>query len=524
MYNLAEMICNNTHDKDAIIWMLTNGESKRYTYGDLDRKSNQVANMLIELGVRKGDRVLVCLEKNPETIFMILGIIKSGAIYCPLFASSGIESINLKIEDCKPSIIVIQTDLIKKFDKCMKSEYIKKTIIVGQKDGFKEESDNLLYYELIKNCFSTDFKAYNTKKEDISSIHYTSGTTSSKPKGAIHLHGSMERYLYTMDSVFEIKTDDVFWCTADFAWITGTIYGIFGPLGSGATIVITENQIYSLEWVIKVLIELKVNIWYTAPTLLRMLNKNKKVPKDYKLSCLKSIFSVGELLDKAIIDWGELIFQKTIRDTWFQTETGSIVIANYGNNIRKGSMGRPLYDTEISIVNSVGEKLPNFELGKLCIKKGLSSLFNGYWNNEELYNGKFIGDWYKTGDIAYVDDEGFYWFYAREDDVINTAGHLVNPLEVESIINEIEYVDESIVFGIKDLILGEAVKAKIVLKEGIEFNKDIEREIKLIVRRELSPFAVPQRIDLVDKILRTDSGKIVRAKATQLKGDSFEKI
>lgn len=512
MYNLAQEICKKDQNKDSIIWIDKNEVEKNYKYWEMDQSSNKFANLFIELNVKKGDRIVVYAEKTPDLIFAILGILKVGAVYCPIFSSSGLESLKSKIDDCKPKIIITQENLKNNILFYSQTSYVSNIVLINGDDKSLNSKD--IYFSKVKNKLSLSFEAYNTDKDDIAMIHYTSGTTSSKPKGVVSTHKNMERILYSMEQVFDIRKEDLFWCTADFAWITGTVYGILGPLGMGAKILIKERAMNNLKSIKKILKEYNVNIWYTAPTLLRMImkEKNEDIEGD-EFKSLKNIFSVGEHLNKEIIEWGESLFKKYIIDTWFQTETGSIMSANLEKlKEKKGSMGKPLPDIKITILNEKNEILENGEIGKLCIEKNWGSMFVDYWDNNELYKSKFYNEWYLTGDKAYLDKDGYLWFYAREDDVINTAGILVNPLEIEEVINQIEEVKESMVIGVEDELLGQKIKVCIVLSQEDISIRNIERKIRMSVRKNISNYAVPQIIEIYDEIPKTNSGKIIRRK------------
>lgn len=511
MYNLAKKICENDKNKDCIIWLAKDNVEKRYKYEELNLNSNKFANLLISLNVKKGDRVVVYAEKIPDVIFAILGILKIGAIYCPIFSSSGIDSLKSKVDDCKPKIIITQENLKSNILFYKERDYIDNIILL--KTEKNDLSNNEIEFDIIKDKLSSEFEDYKTEKNDIAMIHYTSGTTSPKPKGVVSTHENMERILYSMKMVFELKEEERFWCTADFAWITGTVYGILGPLGVGATIFLRETQMNNLANIKNILKKYNINIWYTAPTLLRMIMKEQSSNNDLNdFKCLRNIFSVGEHLNKEIISWSERVFGKYIIDTWFQTETGSIMISNLEKlETKKGSMGKPLPDIEIGILDEHNKISEIGQIGKLFIKKNWGSMFVDYWKNHNLYNQKFIDDWYFTGDKAFIDEDGYIWFYTREDDVINTAGHLVNPLELEDIINNMEEIKEVMVLGLEDDLLGQKVKACLVLNENNTEIKIIERKIRSIIRKSISSYAVPQIIEIYNELPKTNSGKIVRS-------------
>ncbi len=510
MFNMGEFICRNTSNDIALVGVNKNGDPKKYSYFDLDKYSNRAANMLISMGIKKGDRVVVCAEKNPYLIFMIIGILKVGAIYSPIFTSSGTESFNQKIEDCKPKIIVTQKYLLKKMQFLTKRNNHINIIIMDEDMG----DVDLHYCQVLSikelSKFDYNFEDYSTLENDIAIIHYTSGTTS-KPKGVVHIHKAIKRYKYTMREVFGLSKQDMYWCTANHAWVTGSTYGILGPLSIGATTLVLEPG-YRAAHILDALEKYNIKIWYTAPTLLRMLMREKhEVFEQFENNYLKNIYCVGEPLNVETIQWVDEKFSIIPRDTWFQTETGSIIIANgEKTKVKFGSMGRPLNDVEVTILDDNYKPVVGNVAGNLCIKKNWESMFIDYWNNEDVYNEKFEGEWYITGDIAYCDEDGYYWFKSRADEIINTAGHLVSPFEVENSIIKHPLIQDVAVFGVKDSVLGEKVVAFVIMKNNTQLTNSIKMQIKRIVRQEVMPFAVPQNITRVNEFPKTNSGKISR--------------
>lgn len=481
-------------DTTAIIYVSKDGIEKNYSYRDLDLLSNKAANLLIKKGINKGDRVFVYLDRSPMTYFFALGILKIGAVFCPLFSSFGPDAVKQRFDDCKGKLIIAESKLVENLEGLP-------FVTVDSADFIEElnSSDSNL---------PTPYNKHNDN--DIAIIHYTSGTTG-KPKGAVHKLGALKSHMKTSRDVLHLVKGTKYWCTADPAWVTGTSYGIFGPLSVGAMILVCEPG-YRAHQIFQALEKYKISIWYTAPTLLRMLmRQDKSVFKDYSLSYLKKIYSVGEVLNNEIFQWGMENFHLPIFDTWFQTETGSIMIANTGDfPVKPGSMGKPVGNINATILDDSYNILNKGDIGHLAIKTPWPSMFCDYWGNSDKYKSRFHDDWYITGDLAYKDDDGYFYFVSREDDVINTAGHLLSPYEVETILNTHPFVLESAVVGVKDKILGETVRAYIIIKEEIEPSTKLQLELRMLVRNRLSPFASPQAIEFVDSIPKTQSGKIIR--------------
>ena len=481
-------------DKRALLYVDRQGNEESWSYRNLDIMSNRVANMLKSHGVKKGDRVFVYLERSPETYFFILGIFKLGAIYCPLFPSFGSDAVKERFNDCQGSLILAESKLADNIDGLP-------YILVDREGDFRKR--------LLSE--SKDFDAVEVNKEDYAIIHYTSGTTG-KPKGAVHCHGAILSHWQTSKDIVGLAPGVKCWFTADPAWVTGTSYGVLGALSTGADILVAEPG-YRISQVLGLLEKYDIEIWYTAPTLLRMLmREDPSKAKGYDLSRLKKIFSAGEALNPEVCRWAEDNLGLTIFNHWFQTETGSIIIGYDGTFPKKGydTMGKVLVDVEAEILDDDYNPVPPGNKGHLALKPSWPSMFLDYWGNREQYLSKFIDGWYITGDLAYRDEEGYFYYLSREDDVINTAGHLVTPFEVESALMSHPSVAEVAAKGVPDKLMGEAVKAFVVLKEGYEPTPQLEIEYRSLVRNRVSPFASPQEIEFMDELPKTETGKIIR--------------
>ena len=357
---------------------------------------------------------------------------------------------------------------------------------------------------------SDKFNVELTLPDTPSVLHYTSGSTG-KPKGVLHQHKSVLLQSFTSQHILQLNENEIYWCTADQGWVTGTSYGIIGPWSLGVTQVHFGGS-YDAEVWMSLLENEKITIWYTAPTALRMLmREDRAIYLKHDLKNLKHIFSVGEPLNPEVIHWSRELFKKDIYDTWFQTETGSIMITNRpGLTVKPGSMGKPNGAIDAAIISDEGNIINDKKTGNLCIKAGWDSMFRTYLNNKEVYNKKFKNGYYYSGDLAYRDEEGYYWFVGRNDDVINTAGHLISPFEIESALLEIPEIAESGVIGAPDDILFEKVVAYVRLKDQFSWSDDLEMNIRLRLANKLSSIATPQEIKVIKEVPKNKSGKIMR--------------
>ena len=314
-----------------------------------------------------------------------------------------------------------------------------------------------------------------------------------------------------MDEVLQVEDDDIYWCTADQAWVTGVTYGIIGPWAKGITQIHFTGNFNPIDW-FEILEQEKVSIWYTAPTALRMLmQEESKIIGKFALPGLKRVYSVGEPLNPEILHWVRRVMNKEIYDTWFQTETGGIMIANRpGLEIRPGSMGKPVGKISAIISSESGDELPVEETGSLRIKKNWSSMFRAYLNMEQQYQNKFHGGYYDTGDLAKKDKDGYFWFIGRNDDVINTSGHLVGPFEIESSLLELEEIVDVAIIGAPDAMLFEKIIAFVTLKSGLVWSKSLEVKCRIQISTQISPIAVPSEFIVTNNIPKNRSGKIMR--------------
>jgi acetyl-CoA synthetase len=495
-------------DKTAMRMIASDGACVEYSFKELEAQSNKAANMLQSLGLSKGDIIFSLLPKIPEQFFVLLGALKLQLIASPLFANFGEEAICDRIGSTPAKALITKKSLLKKVERVRNQLPDLKYIILTDSDSHRT-ADILSNTVLMKDAANT-FTVPLTGGDVPSILHFTSGSTG-KPKGVLHVHGAIRTIHQTTTEILSLKEDDIYWCTADQGWVTGTSYGMIGPWSHGVTQIHYNGQ-YNPEAWLSVLEKECVSVWYTAPTALRMLMKEEaSFIKRFDLRNLRLIFSVGEPLNPEIIHWSRKVLGKEIYDTWFMTETAAIMIANRPDlEIKPGSMGKPIAGIEGAIVTDNGTVAEDGQQGNLCLKAGWPSMFIAYLNNKQAYDNKFEGGYYLSGDIAYRDGDGYFWFKARADDVINTAGHLVGPFEIESALLEIPEIKEAAVIGAPDETLFEKIVAFIRMEPERVLNREMELAIRIYISNKISTLAVPQEIVSVDTIPKTKSGKIMR--------------
>ncbi len=502
--------------RTALRWLGKSGQTRELSYGDLAEETSRFANVLRSLGVHKGDRVFALMGRVPELYVAALGTLKAGAVFCPLFSAFGPDPIRQRLQIGEGKVLVTTPALYRR-----KVAELRGTLpsletvllVTGENEAAPPEGTRD-YRELMASA-PTEFLIPPTDPEDMALLHFTSGTTGT-PKGAVHVHQAVLHHYLTGLYALDFHPGDVFWCTADPGWVTGTSYGIIAPLLHGITNVIDEGDLDADRWY-GIIEREKVTVWYTAPTAVRMLMRvGAQVAREYDLSSLRFIGSVGEPLNPEAVVWGQEAFGLPIHDNWWQTETGGIMIANYRSMaVKPGSMGRPLPGIEAAIVKRVGGghlkvvSAPDAE-GELALKPGWPSMFRGYLHDDARYAKCFVDGWYLSGDLARRDAGGYFWFVGRADDVIKSAGHLIGPFEVESALLEHPAVAEAGVIGVPDPVVGELVKAFVILHKGFDPTEALKLEIQGHARKRLGPAVAPKAIEFRDTLPHTRSGKIMR--------------
>jgi len=504
----------------AIRWLGKDGSRRELSYGALAEDSNRFANLLGRLGVGKGDRVFALLGRVPELYAAALGSFKAGCVFCPLFSAFGPEPVRARLALGKGRVLVTSQSL-----------YARK--VAGQREALPELAHVLLTdaesagsavgavptrtLDLAAELAAcpVDFTIPPTDPEDGALLHFTSGTTG-RPKGALHVHAAVVAHHVTGTYALDLHPDDIYWCTADPGWVTGTSYGLIAPLTHGVTMVVDEGDFEAERWY-RILADERVSVWYTAPTAVRMMMRaGEAIAKQFDLGALRFMASVGEPLNPEAVEWGRMALGRPFHDNWWQTETGGIMIANFAAmDIKPGSMGKPLPGIEAAIVRRGSGGALEFvdapgEQGELALRRGWPSMFRAYINEEERYAKCFADGWYLTGDLATRDSDGYYWFVGRADDVIKTSGHLVGPFEVESVLMEHPAVAEAGVIGKPDPVALETIKAFVTLKSGHEPSDALKREILAHARKRLGAVVAPKELDFKPSLPKTRSGKIMR--------------
>jgi acetyl-CoA synthetase len=500
----------------ALRWIGKNGTIWDFTYASLQKETNQFANVLRSLGVGKGDRVFALMGRIPELYVSALGTLKTLGVFCPLFSAFGPEPILARLGIGAGKVLVTTASLYRRKVAGIRERLptLEHVILVSENAEPANVPGTLDWNALMAEA-DEDFEIPPTDPEDMALLHFTSGTTGS-PKGAIHVHEAVVAHHVTGKFVLDLHPQDIFWCTADPGWVTGTSYGIIAPLTCGITNLVSEAEFDAELWY-RILEQQKVTVWYTAPTAIRMLMKlGQETVRKYDLSALRFMASVGEPLNPEAVVWSQEAFGMPFHDNWWQTETGGIMIANYpAMDVKPGSMGKPLPGIEAEIVRRTGQgeveiiEDPDTQ-GELALRPGWPSMFRGYLGDEERYRKCFLGGWYLTGDLARKDEDGYFWFVGRADDVIKSAGHLIGPFEVESALMEHPAVAEAGVIGKPDPVAGEVVKAFVSLKPGFEASEPLRKELLGHARKRLGAAVAPKEIDFRTSLPRTRSGKIMR--------------
>ncbi|MFI5303345.1 MAG: acetate--CoA ligase [Nitrospiria bacterium] len=500
----------------AIRWIGKSGQSRDFTFSQLKQSTNRFANILNRLGLSKGEAVFLLTGRIPELYISALGTLKNRCVFSPLFSAFGPEPIRTRMTIGQARLLITTESLYQRKVAKIRSSLpdLKYILLIAAGEKETDVPGTLDFRRLMEES-NDQFAIEPTDPEDRALLHFTSGTTGT-PKGAVHVHEAVISHHITGKLALDFHENDIFWCTADPGWVTGTSYGIIAPLTNGVTSIVDEGE-FDLDRWYRILQDQKVSVWYTAPTAIRMLMKGGEEPvREYNLKSLRYLASVGEPLNPEAVVWGEKVFGLPFHDNWWQTETGGIIISNFASmKIYPGSMGKPLPGIEATIVrkNESGKWVEVKEAqvqGELALRPGWPSMFRGYWNEAERYRKCFQEGFYLTGDLAKRDAEGYFWFIGRADDVIKTSGHLIGPFEVESILLEHPAVAEAGVIGKPDPVSMEVVKAFVSLKAGYQAGESLRRELLGFARQRLGAVVAPKEIEFIASLPKTRSGKIMR--------------
>jgi len=498
-------------DKVALHYVNEN-EKIALTFKEIKDRTDHYANVLKKQGVQKGERVFIFLPKTPECYISILAIIKIGAIAGPLFEAFMADAVKDRMNDCQGTTLITDDAMYKRVPE-QDIPSLKRVLTVREiENEVYQTGDHQNLIEWVD-------------LDDGLIIHYTSGSTG-KPKGVLHAHRTMVHHYETGKWVLDLKDDDIYWCTSHPGWVTGSVYGLFAPWLNRATIVIQGGRFKVENWY-QLIDELKVTIWYSAPTAFRMLLSQGDILKNYDLSSLRHILSVGEPLNPEVIYWAWEKLGVRIHDTWWMTETGGHLIVNLpSEKIKPGSMGRAFPGITVGILDENGVELPRGSIGQLAVKTPWPGLMKEIWGNKDKFAAYFKYDgWYVSGDLAYQDEEGYVFFQSRDDDMINSSGERIGPFEVESKLIEHPAVAEAGVIGKPDPIRGELVKAFITLRTNFKGSKELLEDIRVFVRNQLAAHAAPKEIEVMEELPKTIlSGKILRRKLKNLEMNRANRV
>ena len=507
-------------DHVALRFVARNTPPMDVSFAELARQTNRFANLLQSLGIGKGDSVFVLSGRRFELYVAVLGALKNGSVVTPLFSAFGPEPIATRVR-LGAGQVLLTTDALYRRKVAQAREQMPslRHVLLISEEGEQTREPDTLDLATLMAASSDHFTTVATRPDDPALLHFTSGTTGT-PKGAQHVHGAVVTHYATGRYALDLHPQDRYWCTADPGWVTGTSYGIIAPLLQGVTSLIDREEFDAERWY-TLLEQERISVWYTAPTAIRMLMKaGLELARRHSYPDLRFVASVGEPLNPEAVWWGKDALGLPIHDNWWQTETGGIMIANTpAFDIKPGSMGRPLPGVEACIVEHLeapGEPPrvrvidePDVE-GELALRAGWPSMFRGCLNNETRYASSFCNGLYLTGDLARRDADGYYWFVGRADDVIKSAGHLIGPFEVESVLMEHPAVAEAGVIGKPDAMVGEIVKAFVSLKNGYQPSETLRMDISAHTRKRLGAAVAPKEIAFLPVLPRTRSGKIMR--------------
>jgi len=516
---------SSRRDHVALRWLGRHGERQDITYGELAERSNRFANALEVLGVQAGERVFVLLPRTVDLYVAALGTLKHRSVLCPLFAAFGPQPIRQRLELGSGRLLVTTPTLYRRKVAGIRDRLpmLQHVLLTGASPTPSSDlREDTLRLDTLLDAVSADYEIGPTDPQDMALLHFTSGTTGT-PKGAVHVHEAVVSHHATGRIALDLHPEDVFWCTADPGWVTGTSYGVISPLVHGVTCIVDEGDFDAERWY-AVLETEGVSVWYTAPTALRMfMQAGVGAAKTHDLSRLRFVASVGEPLNPEVVVWGQEALGLAIHDNWWQTETGGIMVANYAcMDIRPGSMGRPLPGIKAAVLlrdergkvvvaeDGAAVEAAVEQEGELALRPGWPSMFRDYLDDNERYRRCFVGEWYLSGDLVRRDEDGYFWFVGRGDDVIKSAGHLIGPFEVESTLLQHPAVAEAGVIGKPDRLCGEVVKAFVTLRSGYEPTDDLRLDLIGFARQRLGAAVAPREIEFDQHLPHTHSGKIVR--------------
>ncbi|ELZ74697.1 acyl-CoA synthetase [Haloferax larsenii JCM 13917] len=518
--NIAHEVADRhatARDRVALYQVGTDGELTTLTFWELADRSSQFANVLSELGVESGDRVFSYMPRIPEHYIALVGTLKHGAVWGSINERFGPDGISYRLSDCDASVVVTTTDNRDTIAAALEDAPSVEHVITVDRGG-GAPADDVIFNPTLDGA-STEYETARTGGEDDALLYYTSGTTG-LAKGVLHKHRWLAGVAATQRYAVDLQPGDVYWSTGDLGWLTGAI-NTLGAWFWGASLFTYEGEFDPETWA-DLLDDYPITVLFSVPTAYRMLRENESVLDDASLD-LRHALSIGEPLSAGVVEWAEETLGVTVLDTYGQTETGNMIINNYPTmEVRPGSMGKPLPGIEADIIDpETGEVLPPGETGEIAERGDYPCFFAEYWNKPEKTQAAFVdgpdGRWYRSGDLAHKDEDGYFWFEGRADDVILSSGYRIGPFEVESSLGEHPAVAEAAVVPKPHPERGNIVKAYVVPSADATPSESLTTEIQNHVKSELAAHEYPREIEFREELPKTVTGKIRR---TELRDDT----
>jgi acetyl-CoA synthetase len=512
-FNMGSVLQSHPKDTPAIIYIDERNNIQNATFSNLEIMSNKLANALLTIGIKPGDRLGILLSQGIEAAVSHLACYKSGIIAIPLFVQFGTDALAYRLKDSEATCVIVDVSNIEKVMDIVKDiKNLKYVIVVSEK------KINFCYnfFDLI-NESSESFHIDVCDINKPAVIIYTSGTTA-EPKGAVHSHTILFGHLPCIEFThnFFPQKGDLFWTPADWAWIGGLFDALMPCLYYGVPIIAHRMKKFDPEKAFYLIEKLNIRNVFLPPTALKMMREVDRPSEKYKYS-LRSVASGGESLGYELLEWGKREFSLYINEFYGQTECNLIIGNSYNIlPIKPGSMGVPIPGHSVELIDEKGEVLDSNEVGEIAVKKGDPSMFIEYFKKPDATKEKFIGDFLRTGDLAKKDDDGYFYFQGRNDDIINCSGYRISPVEIENTLMKHPYVKMAAVVGVPDNIRGEKIKAFIILKENVKVSDRLELELQSFVKNKLAAYEYPREIAFVDSLPQTATGKIRRSALKKL--------
>ena len=512
-FNMGSVLQSHPKDTPAIIYVDERNNIHKATFSNLEIMSNKLANALLSIGIKTGDRLGILLSQGIEAAVSHLACYKSGIIAIPLFVQFGTDALTYRLNNSEATCVIVDESNIEKVMDIVKDiKNLKYVIIVSEKKIYSCYN----FYDLIhQSSEGFSINMYDINKPAV--IIYTSGTTA-EPKGAVHSHTILFGHLPCIEFThnFFPQQGDLFWTPADWAWIGGLFDALMPSLYYGVPIVAHRMKKFDPEKAFYLLEKLNIKNVFLPPTALKMMREVDRPSEKYKYS-LRSVASGGESLGYELLEWGKREFSLYINEFYGQTECNLIIGNSYNIlPIKPGSMGVPIPGHSVELIDEEGEVLDSNEIGEIAVKKGDPSMSIEYFKKPDATKEKFIGDFLRTGDLAKKDDDGYFYFQGRNDDIINCSGYRISPVEIENTLIKHPYVKMAAVVGVPDSIRGEKIKAFIILKENVEVSDRLESELQSFVKNKLAAYEYPREIAFVDSLPLTATGKIRRSELKKL--------